>query len=196
MFGSHTTQKYGQLYQLLHPQNWSRVLGTLFSGWTHAQWLSPLPFSQSQQFLREAQELCPNSGRREGKAIHSLGHLTTHSLYFPAPQLSLRQLACTGLNWPLLLPLNVFMILSDQIQCPPPSTLPFSIYISSLKLLSQVLLRNASSQAQCTVRPNRLKCQSLEQRKIQCRAIQGDRQIMPPSPNSLKGFNKAFLKAW
>ena len=70
---------------------------------------------------------------------------------------------------------KIFMILSDQIQCPPPSTLPFSIYISSLKLLSQVLLWNASSHAQCTVRPNRLKCWSLKQRKIYCRAIQGDR---------------------
>ena len=42
----------------------------------------------------------------------------------------------------------------------------------------------------------RPKCQSLEWRKVYCRAVQGDRWLMPPKiPNSPKAFSKAFLKA-
>ena len=49
----------------------------------------------------------------------------------------------------------------------------------------------------CTVRPNKLKLQSLEQRKVYCRAKQGERRLVPRhslTPNSLKSFSKAFLK--
>ena len=44
--------------------------------------------------------------------------------------------------------------------------------------------------------PTTLKCQSLEQRKVYGRAMQGDRWFMPPQTlNSRKGLSKAFLKA-
>ena len=47
----------------------------------------------------------------------------------------------------------------------------------------------------CTVRPNKLKHQSLGQREVYCRAIQGELVACAQrTPNSQKGFSKAFLK--
>ena len=41
-----------------------------------------------------------------------------------------------------------------------------------------------------------LQCGSLEQRKVYCRAMNGERWLMSPNtPKSPKGFSKAFLKA-
>ena len=41
-----------------------------------------------------------------------------------------------------------------------------------------------------------VECQSLEQRKVHCRATQGDGWLVPnKSPNSPKAFSKAFWKA-
>ena len=37
----------------------------------------------------------------------------------------------------------------------------------------------ASLYAPCTVKLNKPKCQSLEQRKVYCRAVQGGRWLMP-----------------
>ena len=48
--------------------------------------------------------------------------------------------------------------------------------------------------AQYTVRPNTLKHQGLGQRKVYCKAIQGDGWLTPQTPNSLKDFSKAFFK--
>lgn len=54
----------------------------------------------------------------------------------------------------------------------------------------------ASLCAPCTVRPNNPKGWSLGQRRVYCRALHRDRGLVPPSPtpNSPKGFSKAFLK--
>ena len=50
--------------------------------------------------------------------------------------------------------------------------------------------------AQHTVSPNKQKCPSLEQRKVYCRAMQGERWLMPlKALSSLKGFCKALLRA-
>ena len=46
---------------------------------------------------------------------------------------------------------------------------------------------NANSFAPFTVRPHKLKCQRLKQRKVCCKVTQG--------PSTLKGFGKALLKA-
>ena len=65
-------------------------------------------------------------------------------------------------------------------------------------LLNWVTFVSASSIAHCSVRPDKPKCQSLEQRKVYCRAMQeigGSCSKEAPSLSSLKGFGKAFLKA-
>ena len=52
--------------------------------------------------------------------------------------------------------------------------------------------------AQCTVKPNHPKHQSLEQRRVYCRAVPEQVSHAPPPPqtlSSLKGFSKAVLKA-
>ena len=55
---------------------------------------------------------------------------------------------------------------------------------------------NASSCVRCTVKPDELKHRSLEQRKVYCRAMQGERWLMPlKALSSLKGFCKALLRA-
>ena len=47
-----------------------------------------------------------------------------------------------------------------------------------------------------TVRPNKPKGWSLEQRKVHCKSVQGDGWLRPPkTQSSLKGFGKAFFKA-
>ena len=57
------------------------------------------------------------------------------------------------------------------------------------------MLAKASSCARCTVRPNKPKRWSLEQRKVYYGAKQGDGVFVPLlTPNSLKGFSKASLK--
>ena len=56
-----------------------------------------------------------------------------------------------------------------------------------------LLLPSTSLCAWCTVRPNKLKHCSLEQRKVSCRAMQGS--CPPKTPNHPKGFSKALLKA-
>lgn len=60
-----------------------------------------------------------------------------------------------------------------------------------------MVLLNASSCAQCTVKPNKLKSRSLGQRKIYSRALQGDRWLMSQNPQtpcrvSAKHFKKPF----
>ena len=55
-------------------------------------------------------------------------------------------------------------------------------------------LLNASSRAQCMVRPNKLKHQSLELRKVYCRVMQGDGWIVPLNPKFLKEFQQSTFK--
>ena len=57
----------------------------------------------------------------------------------------------------------------------------FPMFILCLvhKGASEGLLLDANSCAWCTVRPNKLKRQSLEQRKVNCRAMQGDGCLVP-----------------
>ena len=60
-----------------------------------------------------------------------------------------------------------------------------------------MVLLNASSCAQCTVKPNKLKSRSLGQRKIYSRALQGYRWLMSQNPQtpcrvSAKHFKKSF----
>ena len=57
---------------------------------------------------------------------------------------------------------------------------------------TEKVLTNAGLCAQPTVRPNKPKLWSLEQRKFYCRAMQGEQA--PQIPNSPKGFSKALLK--
>ena len=58
-----------------------------------------------------------------------------------------------------------------------------------------VLLQNTSSCAQCTVRPNKLKSQSLEERKFYCRAMHGDGWLVPKkNPELLEGFQQSIFK--
>ena len=58
------------------------------------------------------------------------------------------------------------------------------------------LLPNTSLCAQHTVRPNKQKCWSSEQRRVYCRAMQGERVARAPKiPNSPKGFSKVFLNS-
>ena len=45
-----------------------------------------------------------------------------------------------------------------------------------------------------TVRPNKWKRRSLEQRKVYCRAMQGDWWLMPQSPELLEGLQKSTFK--
>ena len=51
---------------------------------------------------------------------------------------------------------------------------------------------NISSYARCTVRPNKLKSQGLEQRKVYCKEKSS---FCPKNLNSQKGLDKALLKA-
>ena len=56
------------------------------------------------------------------------------------------------------------------------------------------LLPNASSRAQCTVRPNKLKRRSLGQRKVDGRAKQGERWLVLKNPEPPNGFRvEAFI---
>ena len=55
---------------------------------------------------------------------------------------------------------------------------------------------SASSCARHTVRSNKPKHQSMEQRKVYCRAMQGDRWLMPPKkPKLLEGFWQIIFKS-
>ena len=55
---------------------------------------------------------------------------------------------------------------------------------------------NASSCVRGTVRPNKLKRSSLGQRKVYCRAMQGERRLVPlKALSSLQGFYRALLRA-
>ena len=70
--------------------------------------------------------------------------------------------------------------------------LSFSLCLRPLSY--KYMLLNAGSCPRRTVRPNTLKCQSLEQRKVYCRAVQGDRWLMPPNPELPKGFQQSIFK--
>ena len=59
------------------------------------------------------------------------------------------------------------------------------LHAGSLRYLSHgffilCMTLNPSLCAHCTVRPNKLKCQSLDRRKVYCRVMQRDRWLMPP----------------
>ena len=58
--------------------------------------------------------------------------------------------------------------------------------------LKHKLLLSPSSRAWCTVKPNQLKGQSLEQRKVNCRSVGG---LFSKDPNFLVVFREEFLKA-
>ena len=63
--------------------------------------------------------------------------------------------------------------------------------ISKRRSLQWVLL-NGSSCAWHTGRTDKPKCQSLEQRKVYCRAMQGDRCL--PSPEPPEGFQQSVFE--
>ena len=52
------------------------------------------------------------------------------------------------------------------------------------------MLPNASSCAQSMVKPNKPKHQSLEQRKVYYRAMQGEGGLCPPNPKPSKNFSR------
>ena len=57
------------------------------------------------------------------------------------------------------------------------------------------LLPNAGLCAQHTVRPNKTKCQSLEQRKVYCRAKQGERVACAQNPKLPEGFQQSIFRS-
>ena len=58
---------------------------------------------------------------------------------------------------------------------------------------TKLLLPKTSSCAQNMVRPNKPKCQSLEPRKVCCRAKKGQVAYAEKIPNSSMGFREKFL---
>ena len=59
------------------------------------------------------------------------------------------------------------------------------------------MLLNANLWPQHTVKPNKLNCQSWEQRKAYCKTMQGNRWFVPPLPGNpefLEGFQQTVFK--
>ena len=71
---------------------------------------------------------------------------------------------------------------ASQPQEAPWTLLPYCGLVATAPRI--VMLRNTSSYARLTVKPNKPKHRSLEQRKVYCRAMQEDRWLMPPKPRT------------
>ena len=75
----------------------------------------------------------------------------------------------------------------------------WDVSVASQRLCLSVLsadrmLPNTGSCACCTVRPNKLSSRSLEQRRVYCRDLRGDRWLLPKKPQLLKGFQQSIFK--
>ena len=111
---------------------------------------------------------------------------STHFLHLGISFPSVKESA--GIRSPRLF--HFFCSLVHFLSLSAPSLIHIYIYI----YIYIYILPNTGSCARSTVRPNKQKCHSSEQRNLSCRVMQGDRWLKPPNSELPRGFRKVFLK--